>query len=258
MITLTQLSKLAELENIDLFSGISLPANSPLDRDTVINSIMFRCGLNIPMYADPKVMQSAITLWSSKHQYTFVHIGKIYEASYSPIENYDRYEDMSTDRDRNMIDNTKSNSTGSKTIDNDNKVTNDITRTDNLTTQHSGKDSTVDENTTSAYDSSTYQPENKSTTDLTHGEKITNTGTVTNTGSVTTEGGSSEHTKSTGTNDKKVTESETTTQYNHIRGNIGVVTATATQTEEYNFLENYNPYDFISTIFENDLTLCIY
>lgn len=246
MLTLTQLYDLATSENIDLFEGLTLPAGSPLDRDTVINSILMRCGLNYPNFADPKVMKSAITVWSAQNQYTFNHIAKIYLAEYSPIENYDRYEDMSTNRDRTMEDNTTTSSNGSKTVEIDNKVTND------LTTQHSGKDSTIDENTTSAYDASTYQPENKSTSDLTHGEKITDTGTV------TTDGDTSEVATKSGTNNKDVTENEKTTQNNHIRGNIGVTTATAMQEAEYEFLGKFNPYEFIAEQFENSLTLFVY
>lgn len=258
MLTLTQLSKLADNVGIDLFEGLKLPEGSPLDRDTLINTIMLECGLNIPNFADPYVMQSAITLWSAQNQYTFNHVAKIYNASYSPIENYDRYEDMETNRDRNMSDDTISNSSKNEAVNSSNTVTNDLTRTDDLTTQHSGKDSTVDENTTSAYDSTTYQPENKSTSDLTHGEKVTDTGTVKNTGTVSTIANSTTGDTANSSSNKDILENEKTTQSNHIRGNIGVVTATATQIEEYDFIGKYNPYKFIAGLFENSLTLFVY
>lgn len=246
MLTLTQLYDLGKNVNIDIFEGLILPEGSPLNRDTLINAIIMRCGLNIPSFADPYVMASAITVWSAKNQYTFEHVAKIYKADYSPIENYDRYEDMSTNRDRKMDDDTATNNSKFETMSGNNKVTNDLTQ------QHSGKDSTVDENTTSAYDANTYQPENKSTSDLTHGEKITDTGTVTTDISQTK---SATNTANTG---KDVTENEKTTQKNHIRGNIGVTTATAMQEAEYDFLGKYNPYEFLSGLFENDLTLYIY
>lgn len=246
MLTLTQLSELAKIKGIDLFEGLQLPAGSPLNRDTLINTIIMHCGLNYPNFADPTVMASAITVWSAQNQYTFEHVAKIYTASYSPIENYDRYEEMSTDRGRNLTDNTTSSNTKGETLTTNNTTTN------NLTTQHSGKDSTVDENTTSAYDSSAYQPENKSTSDLTHGEKITDTGTVTN------NGGSTKNTTGSGSTNKGVLENELTTQNNHIRGNIGVTTANAMQIEEYNMLGKYNPYVFIAGLFENSLTLFVY
>jgi len=246
MLTLTQLSELAKIKGIDLFEGLQLPADSPLDRDTLINTIIMQCGLNYPNFADPAVMASAITVWSAQNQYTFEHVAKIYTASYSPIENYDRYEEMSTNRGRDLTDNTTSSNTKGETLTTNNTTTN------NLTTQHSGKDSTVDENTTSAYDSSAYQPENKSTSDLTHGEKITDTGTVTN------NGGSTKNTTGSGSTNKGVLENELTTQNNHIRGNIGVTTANAMQIEEYNMLGKYNPYVFIAGLFENSLTLFVY
>lgn len=234
MLTLTQLYDLANTEHIDLFEGLTLPDGSPLDRDTVINSILMRCGLNFPNFADPYIMKSAIAVWSAQNQYTFDHVAKIYTASYSPIENYDRYEDMNTNRDRTMDDTTRN--TGSKT-----EAVNST-----RTTSHSGTDTTTDTAETSAYDSSVYQPTDKSTSSLQHGE------------SVTDGGNSSKTTTNNLTNDKDVIENEKTTQNNHIRGNIGVTTATAMQEAEYEMLGKFNPYQFIAGLFENDLTLFVY
>lgn len=246
MLTLSQLYDLGKNEGIDIFDGLRLPSGSPLNRDTIINSIIMRCGLNFPTFADPFVMASAITVWSAKNQYTFEHVAKIYKASYSPIENYDRYEDMNTNHNRTLKDNTTS--IGKKTED---LATNNHTN-DDRTTEHSGTDSTVDENTTSAYDDANYVPENKSTSDLTHGEKITDKDEI------TTKGTSKKTTNNNSNVNKGVTEDEKTKQNNHIRGNIGVTTADAMQIEEYEFLNKYNPYDFIAGLFEDSLTLFIY
>ena len=234
MLTLTQLSDLATNAGVDLFAGLRLPEGSPLDRDTVINNIIMRCGLNYPNFADPYVMSSAITVWSAKHQYTFEHIAKIYKADYSPIENYDRYEDMETNRDRTMDDTTKNTGTKTEGV------------TTSRTTSHSGTDTTTDTSETSAYDSNTYQPTDKTTSALLHGESVTDGGNSTKT------------TTNNLTNDKDVTENEKTTQNNHIRGNIGVTTATAMQEAEYEMLGKFNPYDFIAELFENELTLFVY
>ena len=234
MLTLTQLSELAKTEDIDIFEGLALPFGSPLDRDTVINTIIMRCGLNFPNFADPNVMKSAITVWSAKNQYTFEHIAKIYEAEYSPIENYDRYEDMETNHNRTLND--KTTNTGTKTEG----------VTSNRTTSHSGTDTTTDTQETSAYDSSTYQPTDKTTSSLLHGESVTDGGNSTKT------------TTNNLANDKNANENERTTQNNHIRGNIGVTTATAMQEAEYEMLGKFNPYDFIAGLFENDLTLFVY
>lgn len=234
MLTLTQLSDLANTVNIDLFEGLTLPEGSQLDRTTMINTIIMRCGLNFPNFADPYVMKSAIAVWSAKNQYTFEHVAKIYKADYSPIENYDRYEDMETNRDRTMDDITKNTGTKTEGV------------TSNRTTSHSGTDITTDTAETSAYDSNTYQPTDKTTSSLQHGESVTDGGNSTKT------------TTNNLTSDKDVTENEKTTQNNHIRGNIGVMTATAMQEAEYELLGKFNPYEFIAGLFENDLTLFVY
>lgn len=246
MLTLTQLFELGKNEGINIFDGLQLPSNSPLDRNTLINSIIMRCGLNFPNFADPFVMASAVTVWSAKNQYIFEHVAKIYEASYSPIENYDRYEDMITDHNRTLKDNTLSN--GKKT---ENLITNNNTN-DDRTSEHSGTDTTTDENKTSAYDDSNYVPETKSTSDFKHGEKIIDKDNI------IVNGTSNKTTNNSATVNKGVTEDEKTKQNNHIRGNIGIVSAMSMQTEEYDFLSKYNPYEFIAGLFENDLTLFVY
>ena len=234
MITLAQLYDLGNNVNIDIFSGLRLPDGSPLDRDTVINSIIEKCGLNIPMYADPRIMQSAITLWSAKNQYTFIHVGKIYNAEYSPIENTDRYDEIIVDRD--LKDGTTINSTKTE----DGETTNTNTNT------HAGTDTTTVEETTSAENVTDYQPKDETTSTAVYGSTITDNG-----------GSSLDKTTTTnGTNKKIVDENTKTTQ--HLHGNIGVSTNTKLQTEEYTLLEKYNPYDFIAGLFENSLTLFVY
>lgn len=242
MLTLTQLSELGKIKDIDIYSGLALPADSPLDRDVLINSIIMKCGLNYPLYADPAVMQSAITVWSSKHQYTFEHVAKIYVASYSPIENYDRYEDTTTDRSRNMTDNT----TGSNSKNE--SISSSTSGSDTQT--HSGTDTTTETVETSAYNASTYQPDSKTTTGLLHGEQVQDYSSST--------GSSTKGTTGSNTVNKTVNEGETTTNTGHMRGNIGISTAMSMELEEYSFLDKYNPYDFLASVFENELTLFIY
>lgn len=234
MLTLEQLYKLGSDIDIDIFDGITLPDDSPIDRNILINTIMEKCGLNIPMYADPNVMRSAITIWSARNQYTFVHVGKILDAVYSPIENKDYYEDIT------------------RTGDNSGDASNTITKTDSdqmqtsKTTTHSGTDTTTDEDTTSAYNVSTYQNNNKSVTELEHGEQISDVGS----GTVV------KNTNSTNTTHTQGAENETTTSHQH--GNIGVSTFFDIQRGEYQLIAEYNPYSFIAGLFENELTLYIY
>ena len=266
MVTLAQLYNLGLSENLDIFSGLQLPEGSPMSRDIMINTIMEKCGLNIPLYADVPVMLSAITVWSAKHQYTFNHIAKIYEASYSPIENTDRYEDITVIRDRDLSDK-KSDNTSDK-----NKVTSsgkeDLTTksssdiTEGKTSTHSGTDTNTEEVTTSAYNASTYQPDTKTTTGLLHGETITDTGS----GSTDTTGSSTKNRSDNSSSDRTinktadqtVSEDETTRTINHTHGNIGIMDNSTMQQKEYELLNGFNPYNFISDLFENELTIFVY
>lgn len=250
MMTLTQLYDLGKTYNIDIFDGISLPDGSPMDIGVLVNTIMTNCGLNIPLYTDPNVMRSAITIWSAKNQYTFEHIGKIYAAEYSPIENTDKYETVTTDHSRDLTDNTVGGSNKTETLNS----SNDTKVTENKTSQHSGTDTTVDEQTTAAYNSGTYQPEDKSTSNYTHGEHIKDTGS----GSTSATGKSTKDITNTLTSDKNVEELEKTTTTTRTHGNIGVMDNATMQTKETEFISNFNPYNFISGLFENELTLFIY
>ena len=242
MLTLAQLSDLATSAGIDLWSGLQLPSGSPMDRDVLINSIIEHCGLNIPVYADPGVMASAIAVWSAKNQYTFIHVGKIYEASYSPIENYDRYEDITVKRDRDLTDDTEANSNKLEKLNS--------TAKENKTSEHSGTDNTTETTEVSAEDASTYQPDNKTTSYINHGEKISEAGSGTNT--------TNKDTTADSVQNKTVKELENTNTINRTHGNIGVTTAMKMETEEMEFLGAYNPYTFLAGLFENDLTLFVY
>ena len=234
MLTLTQLYNLGISQNVDIFDGLTLPAGSPMDRETLINTIMVNCGLNIPMYADPFVFKSAINIWSAKNQYTFEHIAKIYTADYSPIENTDRFDSVTVERDRRLDDNTETSNTKTENLSTNNN------------TAHSGTDKNTIEETTSAMNAHDYQPDTKTVSDMEHGENINTTGS------------SDKNTNITGSNIKGVDEAEKTTTTQHLHGNIGTTTNTALQSEEYALLKDFNPYNFISGLFENELTLCVY
>lgn len=250
MLTLGQLINLGKSNNLDIFEGLTLPENSPIDRDILINSIIMKCGLNIPLYADPYIYKSAIAVWSAKNQYTFVHIGKIYAAEYSPIENKNYYTDHSTSRSRDMTDNT----TGSNSKAENTATNNNSTVTEQKISTHSGTDTTTDTAETSAYNETTYQDKDKDTTTLEHGEQIADSGN----GSTTTTGQIAKSITGSLTNDKTIDEDETITETSHEHGNIGITTNNAMQIEEYNMLSDFRPYDFIAGLFENELTICLY
>ena len=246
MLTLEQLYNLGLSENVDIFNGLTLPLNSPINRTTLINTILMNCGLNIPMYADPNVMASAVTVWSSRNQYTFEHVANILTAKYSPIENKDAYETVTIEHERTLKDNTigstKKNEGLTSTYKENNNETNNET--------HAGTDTTTD--TTSAYNSSTYEPDNQ--TKLEHGEKIDGT----RKSDRDSQNSGTKNTNSTLNNDKNVAEKEKTTNMLRQHGNIGITSNNDLQTQEYKMLSEYNPYTFLAGLFENELTLFVY
>ena len=246
MLTLTQLYNLGLSQNVDIFDGLALPSGSPINRDILINTILVQCGINVPMYADPFVMRSAVNIWSAKNQYTFEHIAKILTAEYSPIENTDRYDSITVEHDRALVDNTSIDNTKNEKLNTNSKTENDST------TAHTGTDTNTVEETTSAFNSSDYVPNTNTVSELEHGETVTDNSTTDTTGN------SNKDTTIKGTNEKEVTEDEKTTTTQHLHGNIGTTTNTQLQSEEYALLKDYNPYTFLSGLFENELTLCIY
>lgn len=250
MLTLEQLINVGKLNDIDIFDGLTLPEDSPLDREVLINSILMKCGLNIPMYADPYIFRSAVNVWSAKNQYTFVHVGKIYSAEYSPIENKNYFTEHSTSRSRDMTDNT----TGSNSKTENTSSNNSSNVTEQKISTHSGTDTTTDTMETSAYNETTYQDKDKQTSDLVHGEQIADSGN----GSTTATGQIAKSVSGSLTNDKTIDEDETITETSHEHGNIGVSTNFDLEQGEYKLLSDFRPYDFLAGLFENELTLYIY
>lgn len=246
MLTLQQLYNLGTSESVNIFEYLTLPSDSPFSKDLIINTILVKCGLNIPMYADPFTMRSAIDIWSKKNQYTFEHIAKIYTAEYSPIENTDKYDTITVSRDRSLTDDTKGNTTKNET----NLGTTQNGSHEYNAEAHSGSDTVTD--TVSAENVSDYQPNDQTSTTYGHevnGSRQSESNSIIN------------DTKKSNinlTNNKNVDEAETTATTQHTHGNIGVTTNTTLQVEEYKLMSDYNPYSFIAGLFENELTLCVY
>ena len=228
--------------------GVNVPR--PLDNETMKSAIMVRCGLLTPVYGEPDVFREMVRHWFTVKQWTFEHLINIIEAKYSPIENFDRYEDYTDSHDGESTE-TRS-GTGSETHSGTDKTVADGTSSDT----HSGTDthSKTVENTVSAYNANTYQPDNRTTennsvvhgeaiaithedeTSITHGHKIDS-----NTGETATRSdtGDSHH-------------------VGHLHGNIGVTTNQQMVEQELALLRHFDIYGFIAEQFENDHMLMIY
>lgn len=201
-----------------------------LDHDIMSSNIMIRCGLLTPRYNEPDVFKAALNLWFKTHKWNIEHLMRLACQNYNPLENYDRWEHLK----------------GTNTLggsDTEVHSGSDITTTsDSETETHSGTDTT--EETTSAMNSSTYQPADYST--LTHGEVIqTNSN-----GNVNQSHGENINTQY-GKTDSNV-------DNNHIHGNIGVTTFTQMANQEIDLANTFNIYQNIVSLIENDLFICVY
>lgn len=260
MLNIHQLYELGKTVNIDIFGGISVPNDCSALDASILKSVCYEhCGLNIPIYPDPKTFAAAVTLWSQKNQYTFKHIDNIMVAKYSPIEN------VFEDTIRKFDGDTKTDDKNDTTYKNHNKRTldedlkNDKTDlTHGKVATESGSDDNNTTNTVSAYDSANYQPDNKSENKITYGHKVTDSGTDSTTRNYHKDndsennGDGENHLTIDGHEVKK--DQETTSRH----GNIGITSANKLQIEEYNMLAEFNPYTFIAELFETELTLYVY
>lgn len=111
-----------------LFDQMILP--DMIDRDTFINSLLMKTGEFELLYPDLDFMKDYIGVWSKKWYQTFQKWYEGTQASFNPIENYDRYEEKSEIKGGTI----KNNGTNGMTV--------------------SGNE----ENKVSAYDSGSYQP----------------------------------------------------------------------------------------------------
>ena len=89
-----------------LFDQMILP--DMIDRDTFINSLLMKTGEFELLYPDLDFMKDYIGVWSKKWYQTFQKWYEGTQASFNPIENYDRYEEKSEIKEKLLKDETES------------------------------------------------------------------------------------------------------------------------------------------------------
>lgn len=208
-----------------IFDGATVPA--PLNLDAVLSAIMIRCGLLTPIYGEPDTFRNLVTQWFFQKQWTFEHIINIIESEYSPIENV--FEDRTETTTYGKTDTR----TGGYKDTEGGKDERDIS--------NSGTDTTT--NTVSAFNSSTYQPDNESKT--LHGHKVDDDTTY---GRTMEREYKSDKNTSGGKDELSVKR----------HGNVGTISANALIQEEINLLRHFDAYGFIAELFEKDNMLMVY
>lgn len=218
-ITLRGMMTYCEDAGYDMFGGMLLPAG--IEKDLVCNNILMRGGEFGVIYPDPDTMVSLIAYWARRHYRTFDKWYKALNIDYDPLFNYDRTEEWT---DTNQSSGTS-------------------TRTDNLTDSSilhnvQSVDSEI-ENKRSAFDSTEYQPHDKSTTES--DSTSDDTGTVTH----------------TGTQGNVDSRNDSAVHRGRMFGNIGVTTSQQMLESELN-IAKWNLYDHIADLFLQEFTIPVY
>ena len=206
-------------ENSSLFKDISLP--NGIDKDLVVDTIILKCAELETFYPDPYYMKAVTEHFFLKKYHTFEEWLRGLEATYNPIENYDRYEEW--------------NDIGRKSSDTDTNGSNSSKATD--TTGVTGSGTTT--NTVTTDNSNVYQPDNQ--TSSTSGSNSTSS----------TEGSGEM------ANHTNFLEDTAGSHKGHIHGNIGVTTAPA-MLEEFYKISEWNLYDHIADAYKCEFCVGVY
>lgn len=187
--TLIGLYQYMQKSDDDLFKELTLPDS--IDKELVINSILMNNAEFEVLYSNPYFMQSMIGIWSNKWQRTFERwFDALIKSEYDPIENYDRKEEW------------KDNGTSSGTDSASGSV----------------------ENKVSAFDSSSYQPDNTTST----------------------------------INDAKSNATSENVHSGRVHGNIGVTTNAQMIQGDVTTHKMLNLYNLISDTFKAELLVSVY
>lgn len=242
-----------------LFNGLTFPDG--IDKDIAVNEILMKANEFCVLYTDPDFMKIQIGIWGQKHYRTFDKWIKALAEEFNPLHNYDRHEEFTDGGSKSSSSLTSANYSDTRTVDMTAERTPNLreSSTENTTVTDGQMFPGTDETSVSAYDSSSYQPKEKTTHDLgtvehTTGANISNT----TTGRDTTNNSGTDSTYHSGTlADTTGSETTSATHKAHIYGNIGVTTSTQ-MLEDYLRVERWNIYEQIADIFVDEFCIQIY
>lgn len=161
--------------NQSVFDNISLPTQ--IDKETLINTIMLRCGEFDLLYPDSVFMSSAVQSWFKRYNRTFTKWVNAANSNYDIFENVDYHEAIHEVKNNTHggTRTTDGTITHTGTVETDNTTTNTGTVDTDNTTKNTGTvstDGTVADDrdtttttSTSAFNSSTWQNKDKEVVD---------------------------------------------------------------------------------------------
>lgn len=242
-----------------LFDLLTLPDG--INKDDLVDNIILQGGEFEVVYSDPVFMREAVGSWGRKCYNTFLRWITAQSIQYNPLENYDRNELLTDQYYKAASSSARRDSGNTRTFDNQDKRTLD---TEDKRTLDTEDERTLDttrtsEDEVSAFDSSTYQPSAKNTTDDDGTDTMTHTGTDTleRSGTDTVDySGTIKDEYGEGTSGNE-NENSTNTHSGRIHGNVGVTTSQQMLTAEYE-VARFNIIDQITDMFILEFCIPIY
>lgn len=224
-----------------LFDNLNLPTE--INEEDFINNFLLKYGECPVIYPNWGTMQFAIGAWSKKWYHSIERIITAMTEDYNPLHNFDRHEEYDDTEGKET--------TNAESVETSGTITNDITvKTLNLTDTSNGSTNGTVENTVSAYNENTYQPDTKQETGTTTTNTDQHTGTDTSERNAETSG--SETRSGTGTEDR------TLNHTGHLYGNIGVTESTTMLLHEVELRKNYNVIDIVADMLYREVCVYVY
>ena len=266
-ITLIGFDNYMKSVNDDLFRNLSTPTG--IDKDLLVNNILLKGGEFEVLYAEPYFLQNMIGVWSAKWQRTMERWINALSIDYNPLENYDRIEDWTDDATRisneekaesatnnasNVGINKKNNEASEETKRNENALAEDYSAS-------SGSGDT--ENKRSSFDSSSYEPHDKSVT-TSSGENVS-TGVTSADAKTETDSSGNETNFSQNniagdesrTANANAIDNSASVHSGRMHGNIGVTTSQQMLEAELD-ISKWNLYDEIADLFISEFCIYLY
>ncbi len=221
-----------------LFDGADFPEG--INKDLAVETIMLRCGESPALFQSAPFMKMKISNTARKWYNNIEHMLSAIETEYNPIYNYDRFEEWHDD------DVKKESNTTLITTETESNETNNIESDKTGSSSDNVSKTTVNE--VSAFNSSEYQPSDKTTET---GENGSENEENIITESINKQTGAGE------TNSSHTYKTDNDSDHRgHMYGNIGVTTSQEMLESEFALRQKINIYDVIAEIFFKER--CIY
>ena len=259
-----------------LFNNIVIPQG--VDKETLISTIMLRCGLQNPLYEDYDVFKTQTEVWFQAHLWNFERAVRLINEEYNPLWNKDgtqtitrelnRTEDETTARD--VSTDTTGTETNVESGSESNRVDYNSQSQEVMDddTAFSESESGTNIHSVKGFNATDWQETDKDTSTKSRSGSGTDDRTTT-----TTNSGNDTGTKTFGKNDTLtlntnvntdddtqrdlgVAESETITQRDF--GNIGVTMSQDMFRSEAKLLREFNLYQWIAMYFDAEMMLGVY